>query len=74
MIAEDEPLYLGVDVARYGDDASIILPRKGLQIYPWEEFRKLNTIDLGGFINQTYQELGAAGCAIDVIGVGAGVS
>jgi len=73
-IAEDEPLYLGVDVARYGDDASIILPRQGLRILPWETFRKLNTIDLGGFINQTYQEIGAQGCAIDVIGVGAGVA
>lgn len=73
-VAEDEPLYLGVDVARYGDDASIILPRRGLKIFPWETFRKLNTIDLGGFINQTYQELGADGCAIDVIGVGAGVA
>ncbi len=74
MTAEDEPLYLGVDVARYGDDASIILPRRGLEILPWEEFRKLNTIDLGGFINQTYQDLSADGCAIDVIGVGAGVA
>jgi glutaredoxin-related protein len=73
-VAEDEPLYLGVDVARYGDDTSIIMPRRGLMIYPWETFRKLNTIDLGGFINQTYQELSADGCAIDVIGVGAGVS
>lgn len=74
LVAEDEPLYLGVDVARYGDDASIILPRKGLRVYPWETFRKLNTIDLGGFVNQTYQELDADGCAIDVIGVGAGVA
>jgi len=73
-VAEDEPLYLGVDVARYGNDRSIILPRKGLKILPWETFRKLNTIDLGGFINQTYQELGAAGIGIDVIGVGAGVA
>ena len=74
LVAEDEPLYLSVDVARYGDDASIIMPRRGLIIDPWETFRKLNTIDLGGFINQTYQELNADGCAIDVIGVGAGVS
>jgi hypothetical protein len=73
-VAEDEPLYLGVDVARYGDDASIIMPRRGLKILAWETFRKLNTIDLGGFINQTYQELDAAGCAIDSIGVGAGVA
>jgi len=74
VVAEDEPLYLGVDVARYGDDSSIILPRQGLRIDPWETFNKLNTIDLGGFINHTYQELDAAGCAIDVIGVGAGVA
>lgn len=73
-VAEDEPLYLGVDVARYGDDSSIILPRRGLKIMPWETFRKLNTIDLGGFVMQTYQEMDASGCAIDVIGVGAGVS
>lgn len=73
-VAEDEPLYLGVDVARYGDDSSIILPRRGLKIFPWETFRKLNTIDLGGFVNQTYQEMEASGVAIDVIGVGAGVA
>jgi phage terminase large subunit len=73
-VAEDEPLYLGVDVARYGDDSSIILPRRGLMIFPWETFRKLNTIDLGGFISQTYQDRDANGCAIDVIGVGAGVA
>ncbi|MFA5151744.1 MAG: hypothetical protein WC554_04200 [Clostridia bacterium] len=69
-VEEDEPINLGVDVARYGDDDSIILPRKGLKILPWETHRKLNTIDLGGFINQTYQELEASGCGIDVVGVG----
>lgn len=73
-VAEDEPLYLGVDVARYGDDSSIIMPRQGLKVHPWETFRKLNTIDLGGFINQTHHELDASGIGIDVIGVGAGVA
>jgi hypothetical protein len=71
--SEDEPLYLGVDVARYGEDASIILPRKGLTIKPWEEFRGMNTISFGGFIKQTFYELEALGIAIDEIGVGAGV-
>lgn len=74
LVADDEPLYLGVDVARYGDDASVVLPRTGLLIHPWETYRKLNTIDLGGFVSQQYQDLGANGCAIDVIGVGAGVA
>lgn len=73
-VAEDEPLYLGVDVARYGEDDSIIMPRRANLIKPWERFNGLNTITLGGFINQSYQEQGADGCAIDVIGVGAGVA
>lgn len=72
-IAEDEPVYLGVDVARYGEDASIILPRKGLLIYPWDEFRGMNTIDFANQITVTYEDNEATGCAIDEIGVGAGV-
>jgi len=73
-VAEDEPLYLGVDVARYGEDKSIILPRHGLEIKPWEEFQGMDTISLGGFILQTYAEMEAEGIAIDEIGVGAGVT
>lgn len=72
--AEDEPLYISADVARYGEDVSIILPRKGLKIFPWDTHRNLNTIDLGGHINQSYQELDADGLAIDEIGIGAGVT
>jgi hypothetical protein len=72
--AEDEPLYLSADIARYGEDVSIILPRKGLKLYPWETHDNLNTISLGGHINQAYQELDADGLSIDEIGVGAGVT
>jgi len=74
VASEDEPIYLGVDVARYGEDASIILPRRGNVISPWEEFHGLNTISLGGFILQSFQEMEAQGIAIDEIGVGAGVT
>ena len=73
-VAEDEPKYLGVDVARYGEDSSIIMPRQGLIINPWHTYKKLDTIALGGFILQVYQDESADGCAIDSIGVGAGVS
>jgi len=72
--ADDEPLYLGVDVARYGEDASIIMPRRGDIILPWKTFRKMNTIDLGGNIFQTFEDTNAKGIAIDEIGVGAGVT
>ncbi len=73
-VPEDEPMYLGVDVARYGDDKSIILPRKGNMVFPWNSFSNMNTIVLGGHILMAYQELESQGLAIDEIGVGAGVT
>jgi hypothetical protein len=67
------PCYLGVDVARYGEDESIILPRKGLKIYPWSTFQGMNTIDLGGHALETLREFDADGMGVDEIGVGAGL-
>lgn len=73
-IAEDEPIYLGVDVARYGEDKSIILPRKANRIYPWDSFQGMNTIDLGIRVMSTFSDMEALGVACDEIGVGAGVT
>ena len=72
-VPEDSPLYLGVDVARYGDDKSIILPRQGLRIMEWKTFQGMNTINLAGFVNAAYAELDATGVAVDEVGIGAGV-
>lgn len=72
-VSEEDPLYLGVDVARHGDDSSVILPRKGLRIDPWEEFQGMDTVWVAGQVSQVYQELEADGVAIDEIGIGAGV-
>jgi len=69
---EDEPTYLGIDVARYGEDRSVVLPRHGLKILPWLSFQGMNTITLGDHIITSYDDNDAEGCAIDVIGVGAG--
>ena len=73
-IDEEEPCYLGVDVARYGEDKSIILPRQGLIIKPWESFQGMNTAILTDHVVLTYDENDAEGCGVDVIGVGAGVA
>jgi phage terminase large subunit len=70
---EADPLYLGVDVARFGDDRSVILPRQGMNIFPWNEFQGIDTIELSGYVLSDYRELGASGIAIDSIGIGAGV-
>lgn len=73
-VDEEEPIYLGCDIARFGEDKSIILPRHGLRVMPWIQFQGMNVITLAGHIMQTYNEVNAEGCGIDVIGVGAGVA
>jgi phage terminase large subunit len=72
-INELDPLYLGVDVARYGDDSSVVLPRRGNNILIWDEYKGMDTVNIAGFVSQTYNELDADGCAVDEIGIGAGV-
>ncbi len=67
-----DPLYLSADVARYGEDKSIILPRRDLIIKPWEMHQKMSTAELGGHILADFREMDADGIAIDEIGVGAG--
>ena len=69
----EDPLYLSVDVARYGEDSSVILPRRGPVILPWESYRGINTISLASNALKEYQTMEADGICVDVIGVGAGV-
>lgn len=70
----EQPLYLGVDVARYGEDKTIILPRRGINIYAWDEFQGMNTTEVGGATLRMFHELEASGIAVDSIGIGAGVA
>lgn len=74
-VAEDELKSLGVDVARFGSDKTIIMPRLGNKIYPWTEMSKMNTMDVAEKVNNMMndKEQNIAVAAIDEIGVGAGV-
>ena len=71
-----EPLLMGVDIARFGDDASVIRWRKGrdARIIPAQKFRGLDTTamadQVADWINATQPARG--GVAIDA-GAGAGV-
>lgn len=68
----EDPLTLNVDVARFGEDKSIILPRRGFVIKPWTQYQKMSTAELGGHVLTDFREMEADGIAIDEIGVGAG--
>lgn len=67
------PLYLSVDVARYGEDASIILPRRGNLIMPWTTRNGVDTMTLARTCVEEYKQHNADGIGIDGIGIGGGV-
>lgn len=69
-IHPDDPVVIGVDVARYGNDSSIILPRFGNTIKPWDEYQELNPINLAMLSKEMFFQLEADRIGIDEIGVG----
>lgn len=73
-IASD-PLVAGLDVARYGDDASVLAPRRGrdARSLPWKRWRGLDTMELAGQAALWCQEFRPQALFVDMSGVGAGV-
>ena len=71
----NEPLVLGVDVARFGDDASVIWPRRGrdAKSIPARELRNLDTMSFAEIVVGMARQYGAAAVFIDGGGVGGGV-
>lgn len=62
------PMILGIDVARYGDDSSIIFPRQGLQAFNPYQYRNLNGTQGAEIVVNKWNELHADGCFIDNTG------
>ena len=74
------PLVIGVDVARYGNNESVIFPRLGHDCRSWpaRRFQGLNTVQLVGKVIECVREFRALGinCSglfVDGGGVGGGV-
>lgn len=65
---------IGVDVARYGSDESIICIRQGDYVHPLKKFRQIDTMELAGKVYEEVRRFGGqAVCCVDGVGVGAGV-
>lgn len=47
---EGSPVIMGVDVARYGDDRSVIFLRKGLLAYQPKIYREVSNMELAGLV------------------------
>lgn len=68
------PKVIGVDVAREGDDQSVIFKRQGLQAFDPKILRNAKTTDLAGWVSQIEDDWQADGVIVDGTGgYGAGV-
>lgn len=70
------PLQVGVDVARFGDDKSVITFRQGRVCYPPIVFGQVDVVDVAGRVKDAVDAWGIkpAQIAVDTIGIGAGVA
>jgi phage terminase large subunit len=67
------PRRLGVDVARFGDDRTVLLLRQGALVEQIAIYAKQDTMVTVGHVVQAVQRWQVAEVYVDVIGVGAGV-
>ena len=76
---ESEPIYWGVDVARFGDDASAVCIRQGNQVLePVTVWRKLDLMETTGRIMEMYDSVKGSDAEcdsilVDSIGLGSAV-
>ena len=70
-----DPVVVGVDVARFGDDQSVIVVRRGkdARTEPWQTFRGVDTMTLAGRVGETIDKVQADAVFVDDGGVGGGV-
>ena len=59
---------LGVDVAQYGDDSSIIAPRQGIQMFPLMRYRNISSTQGAGQVSRKMTDWNADACFIDNTG------
>ena len=67
------PKLIGVDVARFGDDATVITRRQGLKVWPQLIMRGANTMEVANRVAQEIMDWHPQGVFVDETGLGAGV-
>ena len=70
-----DPVVMGVDVARFGDDRSVIVVRKGRdgRSFPIEKLKGLDLMQLAARVCRRAAEVNARAVFVDEGGIGAGV-
>ncbi len=65
---DKHPRILGIDVARFGDDSSIIFPRQGLQCFTPMQYRGLSGTEGAEIVTRKWNDWEADACFIDNTG------
>ena len=68
------PLIIGVDVARFGDDQTVIYPRVGRDAQSWEvrKYRGLDTVQVDGRVIEVVKEFEGRGSECNALVVAGG--
>ena len=67
------PIVIGVDVARFGDDQSVIYVRQGNHTIAIKKYRGLDLMTFTDYVAGAINKYHAAMTFVDVVGLGAGV-
>lgn len=75
LTTRQDEMIMAVDVARYGDDETVICFRRGRNAYdePWLAFSKLDTMEVAARVADHYDRVRPNALFVDETGVGAGV-
>lgn len=72
-IPPGQPIELGVDVARYGSDSTVIILRRGERAEIVRRLRGQDTMQVAGAVIDALRSTSATVVKVDVVGLGAGV-
>lgn len=67
------PIVLACDVARYGDDKTVITLRQGRKVIKMDKHRELNTMEVAREVAHQIRQYRPAVSFVDEVGIGAGV-
>jgi hypothetical protein len=74
-LAPSEPLVYGLDVARFGNDRSVLCKRQGNVVIGFKTWQNLDLMQLvGAVVNESKQDGNVTEILVDSIGLGSGVA
>lgn len=69
-----DPVEIGVDIAAYGTDKTVIAVRRGRRIEPLQVYSEKSTTETAGLTKRTAEDYDTRTIKVDAIGIGCGVA